>query len=88
LLDIWHYFADGASPDLADTLLRNIERVSIQLADRPFSGGPRTDISPGVRSILAHPYVIIYRVTAATIEIARVLHERRDVATAFKKRPP
>jgi toxin ParE1/3/4 len=88
VLDIWHYFADVASPELADTLLRNIERASTQLADHPFSGRPRGDISPGVRSILAHPYVIFYRVTASTIEIARVLHERRDVATAFKKRTP
>jgi plasmid stabilization system protein ParE len=30
LLDIWHYFADVASPDLADTLLRNMGLQEIE----------------------------------------------------------
>jgi toxin ParE1/3/4 len=88
LIDIWHYFADAASPDVADKLLRNIERASARLSDHPMSGRPRADISSGLRSVLVHPYVVVYRVTDTTVEIARVLHERRDVAAVFEEREP
>ena len=86
LLDIWHYFADTASPDVADKLLRNIERASVRLSDHPMSGRPREEISTGLRSLLVHPYVIVYRVMDSTVDISRVLHERRDVAAAFDER--
>jgi plasmid stabilization system protein ParE len=37
----------------------------------------------GLRSLLVHPYAIIYRVTEINVEIARIIHERRDMAAAF-----
>jgi toxin ParE1/3/4 len=88
LIDIWRYFADAASSDVADTLLRNIEFASERLSAHPMLGRPRADISPGVRSILMHPYVIVYRVSDKSVEIARVLHERQDVASAFDEGGP
>jgi plasmid stabilization system protein ParE len=39
----------------------------------------------GLRSILVHPYAVIYRVTDDAVEIVRVLHERRDLPTELKK---
>jgi plasmid stabilization system protein ParE len=40
---------------------------------------------PGLRSVLAHPYAIFYRVRNDDVEIARVLHERRDFSAALSK---
>jgi toxin ParE1/3/4 len=88
LIDIWHYFADAASTDIADKLLRSIALASVRLSRHPMSGRPRADISSGLRSILAHPYVIVYRVTDTSVEIARVLHERQDVIAAFDEGEP
>ncbi len=42
---------------------------------------------PGLRSILVYPYIVFYRVTGATVEIVRVLHQRRDFAAIFDKKP-
>jgi toxin ParE1/3/4 len=50
-------------------------------------GRARDEVAPGLRSILRHPYVIFYRVTKDSIEIARVLHGRRNLAAVFKKEP-
>jgi len=35
--------------------------------------------------VLAHPYSIFYRVRNDDVEIARVLHERRDFSAALSK---
>jgi plasmid stabilization system protein ParE len=34
---------------------------------------------PGLREIVAHPnYIVLYRVTAASVEIVDVVHARRE----------
>jgi toxin ParE1/3/4 len=85
LIDIWKYVAKVSAPDLADNVLREIKRAVQRLADRPFTGRPRNEIAVGLRSLLVHPHAIIYRVTDSTVEISRILHERRDFEAAFAK---
>jgi toxin ParE1/3/4 len=81
LVDIWKYFANAASAEVARGMLREFDRAAKRLMDYPFSGRPREDISPGLRSLLVRPHLIIYRAAGPTIEIVRVLHERRDVSS-------
>jgi toxin ParE1/3/4 len=50
------------------------------LADRPSRGVVRNDIAPGYRSFREARHVIIYTQRAGGIDVARVLHERMDVA--------
>jgi toxin ParE1/3/4 len=83
LIDIWKYFARVASPEIADKLLRDIKAAAERLREHPFSGRPRNEIASGLRSLLVHPHSIIYRVTETKVDIARILHERRDFAAAF-----
>jgi toxin ParE1/3/4 len=85
LHDIWRYFARVASPDIADNLLREIAGVKQRLGERPLVGRTREEVAPGLRSILIHPYSVFYRVTDSSVEIARVLHERRNFASVFAK---
>lgn len=85
LREIWRHFVNVASPEIADNLLREIGRASERLAKHPLSGRPRDEIISGLRSILVHPYSVIYRVTDSCVEVVRVLHERRDFAGAFAK---
>jgi len=42
---------------------------------------------PGLRSALVRPYSIFYRISGEDIEIVRILHERRNLATAFDNEP-
>ena len=85
LLRIWGYYARLASPEIADSLLHEIGKRALGLCQRPFVGRPRTELLPGLRSVLVHPYAVIYRATDNAVEIVRVLHERRDLPTELKK---
>ena len=82
--DIWNYLVSEATSAVADPALREIARVCRLLERHPFAGRPRDSLIPGMRSILAHPYVIFYRVTALNVEIVRVLHQRRDIEAIFE----
>ena len=46
------------------------------------------EIMPGLRSVLVHPYTVFYRFNDGTVEIVRILHERRDIARVFSKKEP
>jgi toxin ParE1/3/4 len=83
--NIWAYYARVASPDIADGVLREIEQSTARLADKPYLGRPRADVIPGLRSVLAQPYLIFYRLTDSSVEIVRVLHERRDFPAILRK---
>jgi len=83
LIEIWKYFSKVASAEIADKILRAIDRGVGTLREYPFLGRPRDEIAPGLRSLLVHPHSILYRVRETTIEITRILHERRDFAAAL-----
>jgi toxin ParE1/3/4 len=51
----------------------------------PYSGRPRDNLLPGVRSMPVHPYVVFYRVRNEAVEIIRVIHGRRDIGAIFAK---
>ena len=83
LREIWRYFADVASRDIADRLLRDIFKASERARRRPLAWRNRDEIVPGLRSILVRPYTVFYRVSSNGIEIVRVLHQRRNFAAIF-----
>ena len=81
--DIWDYLAAEATVRVADEAVRNIFRACHMLDGHAFLGRPRDELIPGMRSILAHPYVVFYRVAGLNIDVVRVLHQRRDIDTIF-----
>lgn len=83
LIEIWRYYAEVASPEIADKLLREIDQAAGRLGEYPESGRIRDEVVPGLRSVLARPYTVFYRIGNDVIEIVRVLHERRDFGTAL-----
>ena len=72
-------------PDIADSLLREIAQAAERLSAQSLRGRARDELSPGLRSVLAHPYTVFYRVRNGTVEIVRVLHERRKFPALFFK---
>jgi toxin ParE1/3/4 len=82
LTKIWRYFARVASPEIADSLLREIDYASERLRGNPLQWRLRMDIMPGLkgglRSVLVHPYTIFYQLADDDVRIVRVLHERRN----------
>ena len=85
LREVRRYYARIASPEIADNVLRSIDRATTRIAERPLARRSREELMPGLRSALARPYTIFFRIRNDDLEIVRVLHERRDFPAAFKK---
>lgn len=78
LKDVWRYYARVASAEVADRIVYDMTQHAARLERNPLPGRERDELRPGLRSLLAHPYTIFYRVEGDRAEVARVLHERRD----------
>jgi toxin ParE1/3/4 len=78
--DIWFWIATD-SPNAADRMLALFDEVSQTLAEFPMAGVARDDLSPGLRSFPAYPYLLFYRPVVGGVEIIRVLHGRRNITT-------
>jgi toxin ParE1/3/4 len=50
---------------------------------KPKTGRQRSGLGPSIRSFAVGNYVIFYRESANGIEVARVLHGRRDIPSLF-----
>jgi len=53
----------------------------------PYSGRKRDELLAGMRSVPIHPYILFYRIEANAVEIVRILHDRRDIASIFANSP-
>jgi toxin ParE1/3/4 len=84
LRDIWTYYVEAAAPGSADNVVRKINEACWILQRHPYAGRPRTEVRPGLRSILANPYVVFYRLAQNEVaEIVRVIDGRRDIDEIF-----
>ena len=83
LRNLLEYLADR-SPAAADRLSRRLESAINSLAANPELGRERPDLGPDLRSFpVENTYLIIYSLSAAGIEIIRVVHGSRDLPTLF-----
>jgi toxin ParE1/3/4 len=78
---IWDYIArESGSIDIAT---RAVERVTERfwlLARYPYMGRRRDeDLRPGLRSLAADEYVVIYRIVEDAVLILHVVHGSRDL---------
>jgi toxin ParE1/3/4 len=85
LTDVWNYYARVASVEVADKLLREINETAARLSRNALRWRARDELIPGLRSTLVHPYVIFYRIEDETVQIARVLHGRRNFPAILSK---
>ena len=67
----------------ASRFLRLIHQKSLLLAENPFIGIARADLSASLRFFPVGHYVIFYHPIADGIEIVRVLHAGRDIDCEF-----
>jgi toxin ParE1/3/4 len=85
LLQIYRYLAERNRTAAESLFFREIDRKFENLGLFPFIGRERTTLSKGIRSVVAHPYVIFYMVDGDRIVIVRVLHGRRDIDAEFQR---
>jgi toxin ParE1/3/4 len=83
LAGIWDYYARVAGLHTAEKMIREIGEACRILKDHPFAGRSRNEVRPALRSVVANPHVIFYRVKTDVAEIVRVLDGRQDIDTKF-----
>jgi toxin ParE1/3/4 len=80
LADTWDRYVKIAGRLTADKTLRDVDAACRTLEQRPFAGRARNEVRSGLRSLVAGPLVVFYRVTREdSVEVLRVLDRRRDV---------
>ena len=81
--DLWAYIAAN-NPDAADRLVEAVLESSWLHVRFPNMGQNRDELRPGLRCFIVSPYVVFYRPVEDTIEVLRVLHGARDIASIFE----
>jgi len=80
LLDIWEYIAED-NESAANKFLHGLNTKFQALSEQPGIGRERFDLIQNIRSFPFGRYVIFYRITHFGIEITRILHGSRDLAS-------
>jgi toxin ParE1/3/4 len=89
LLAIWDRIA-ADNPEAADRMSDKLFDAFHQLQLFPGSGRPRRELA-GDRALRfwhVGEYQIAYRVSENAVEIAAILHGRRDIPAVFREREP
>ena len=84
--DLGSIYAHIASenPNAAERQVRAIGEACGTLELLSERGQPRPDLLEGLRQIVVHPYLVFYLIGPTAIEVARVLHGRRNIVGEFK----
>jgi plasmid stabilization system protein ParE len=87
LLDIWAFIARD-NPEAADRVEAAVFSACDLLADSPFAGRMRKDVTPlPLRFWVVHPYsnyLIVYDPEKKPLQIIRILHGARDLPSVLK----
>jgi toxin ParE1/3/4 len=82
--EIWLHVAEETSPATADRLIDDLVNRFDLLTEQPRMGRLRPAFGPGVRSLTVENHVVYYW-HDDEVQIARVLHGRRDQAAAWSE---
>lgn len=85
IAEIWQYIADDSEAQ-ADAFIDRLDREFHLLALQPRLGRRRDELVTGLHSFPIERYIIFYTPIQGGIEVVRVLHSARDVATQFRRR--
>lgn len=86
LLQIWNYVCAHASDEVADRVLRDIERAIERVVRTPSLGRTRPDLTDlPLRFYRVHNYLVAYDPAARPLAVARVVHGMRDLPGVFRR---
>jgi plasmid stabilization system protein ParE len=87
LVQIWRYIKNSASLEMADRVETAIREKIVFLAGRPGGGHWRRDLTvEPVKFFPIYSYLIVYRPETNPLQVAAILHGRRDVGKLLKDR--
>ena len=85
LEEVFLYWANRASLDVADRVIDAIVERFWILGQYPDAGRPCPEVAPGVKSFPAGKYLIYYRKISRGVEIAHVFHAARRQPAAWQQ---
>ena len=83
LNEIIDYFAN-LNVEIGERLIAAFEKKCQNLVNFPMIGRSYEDIKTGLRGVPLDGYIILYQVTANTLEILRVVHGSRNLKALFE----
>jgi antitoxin ParD1/3/4/toxin ParE1/3/4 len=87
LFEIWDYIKEQASILTADRVESAIREKMAFLAGTPGAGHRRRDLTDAdVKFFAVYSYLIVYRPETKPLQIASILHGRRDVGQVLTDR--
>jgi toxin ParE1/3/4 len=87
LFEIWHYIKEQTSVTIADRVESAIRERMAFLTGSPSAGHRRKDLTDeDVKFFPVYSYLIVYRPETKPLQIASILHGRRDVEQILKGR--
>jgi toxin ParE1/3/4 len=86
--EIWSYYADVGSRDVANRVLNRIEEAGDKAARAPFLQRARVELGPGLRAVVVSPHILFYAIEDQEVIVVRVLHGARDIEAIFKNEEP
>lgn len=79
---LWLHIARN-DVDAADRFIDRIGARCSQLQRMERLGRARAEVAPDLRSILVGRYTVFYRIRANEVQIARIIHQSRDLDSLF-----
>jgi toxin ParE1/3/4 len=87
LVEIWRYIKEQSSLTIANRIESTIRERMAFLAGTPGAGHRRKDLTDeDVKFFPVYSYLIVYRPETMPLQIASILHGRRDVEQILKGR--
>ena len=87
LAEIWRYIKEQTSLTIADRVESAIREKLAFLAETPGAGHSRKDLTDeDVKFFPVYSYLIVYRAQTKPLQVAAILHGRRDVEQILKGR--
>lgn len=88
LFQIWRYIKQQSSVEMAERVESVIREKIALLAQNPSAGHWRRNLtSEAVRFFPVYSYLIVYRPETKPLQVAAILHGRREVERILKSRP-
>jgi toxin ParE1/3/4 len=85
LRDIRIYSKAAFGPVIAKAYLNGLRQAFGLLRERPFAGSAEDDLGGAMRGLTHRSHRIYYRTLDDEVLIVRILHHRRDAASAFRQ---
>jgi plasmid stabilization system protein ParE len=87
LFEIWDYLKEQTSIAVANRVESAIREKIVFLAGTPGAGHRRKDLTgEDVRFFAVYSYLIVYRPETKPLQVASIVHGRRDVEQILKDR--